>query len=52
MDKRQNILGISMGLCGVIGLAVVPVETYFTDKAAGAKNKEWTDILGDNNDLG
>ncbi|MDR2150987.1 MAG: hypothetical protein LBO67_09340 [Spirochaetaceae bacterium] len=48
----QNILGISMGLCGIIGLVLVPVEMYFTDRAARTENKKPAGASGDNNDLG
>jgi hypothetical protein len=35
--KGTFVVGI--GICGVIGILMVPIELYFSDKAARGKNK-------------
>ncbi|MDR1363325.1 MAG: hypothetical protein LBJ35_04690 [Spirochaetaceae bacterium] len=49
-DLLQKTMVIAMGICGVIGIAVVPVELYFTDRANRAKNEKLGRVLGAGNE--
>jgi hypothetical protein len=39
-DVAQKIIIVAIGICGVIGFVVVPVELYITDRINRAKNKD------------
>jgi hypothetical protein len=39
-DIAQKIMVIGIAICGLIGIAVIPVELYFTDKANRARQKK------------
>ncbi|MFP3089501.1 hypothetical protein LQZ21_04150 [Treponema sp. TIM-1] len=34
----QKIVAIGLGVCGTIGIAVAPIERYFTDRGNSMKN--------------
>jgi uncharacterized membrane protein len=49
-DLLQKTMVIAMGICGVIGIAVVPVELYFTDRANRVKNGRFGSGLDSGNE--
>ncbi|MDR1149200.1 MAG: hypothetical protein LBK66_11270 [Spirochaetaceae bacterium] len=49
-DIAQKTMVIGMGICGLIGIAVVPVELYFTDKADRARHEKLGQTAGYGNE--
>jgi hypothetical protein len=49
-DIVQKIMVIGIGICGFIGIAVIPLELYFTDRAARARHEKLDQTAGYGNE--